>query len=96
MQYIFILQNAKNKDKDKALKEDEKQTATENKEVSANVPNAEINKNEDTKVEMEESILPIWLTRYLQFRFNLLDRTGIWKSVQNIKTRQCIESSLLP
>ena len=81
MQYIFLLQNAKNKDKDKGLKEDGKQTATENKEVSANDPNAEINKNEDTKVEMEESILPIWLTRYLQFRFNLLDRTGIWKSV---------------
>ena len=88
MQLIFLLQNAKNKDKDKALKEDEKQTATENKEVSANVPNAEINKNEDTKVEMEESILPIWLTRYLQFRFNLLDRTGIWKARLYIRINQ--------
>ena len=26
--------------------------------------------------EVEESILPKWLTRYLQFRFDLLDRTG--------------------
>ena len=74
---FFLLQNAKNKDKDKVLKEDRQETATKDKEVSANDPNADIDKNEETKIEMEESILPIWLTRYLQFRFNLLDRTGI-------------------
>ena len=47
----------------------------------------ETNKNEDIEggtdgshLETEESILPKWLTRYLQFRFDLLDRTGkSWK-----------------
>ena len=62
------------------MKEDKQETAIKNKEVAANDPNADIDKNEETKIEMEESILPIWLTRYLQFRFNLLDRTGIWKA----------------
>ena len=59
------------------MKEDRQETATDTKEVSTNDPNADIDKNAETKIEMEESILPIWLTRYLQFRFNLLDRTGI-------------------
>ena len=62
------------------MKEDRQETATKNQEVSTNDPNADIDKNDETKIEMEESILPIWLTRYLQFRFNLLDRTGIWKA----------------
>ena len=62
------------------MKEDKQETATKNKEGAANDPNSDIDKNEETKIEMEESILPIWLTRYLQFRFNLLDRTGILKA----------------
>ena len=70
------------------MKEDRQETATKNKEVSANDPNADIDKNEETKIEMEESILPIWLTRYLQFRFNLLDRTGIWKARLYIRINQ--------
>ena len=43
----------------------------------------ETNKDKDIEgetdgshLEIEESILPKWLTRYLQFRFDLLDRTG--------------------
>ena len=70
------------------MKEDRQETATKNKEVSANDPNADIDKSEETKIEMEESILPIWLTRYLQFRFNLLDRTGIWKARLYIRINQ--------
>ena len=31
---------------------------------------------QDPAQEYEESILPKWMTRYLQFRFDLLDRTG--------------------
>ena len=31
---------------------------------------------QDPNQEYEESILPKWMTRYLQFRFDLLDRTG--------------------
>ena len=48
----------------------------------------ETNKNEDIEggtdgshLETEESILPKWLTRYLQFRFDLLDRTGTSQKV---------------
>ena len=70
------------------MKEDRQETATKNQEVSTNDPNADIDKNDETKIEMEESILPIWLTRYLQFRFNLLDRTGIWKARLYIRINQ--------
>ena len=40
---------------------------------------------QDPNQEYEESILPKWMTRYLQFRFDLLDRTG-----KLIETRESV------
>ena len=42
---------------------------------------------EDPGQECEESILPKWMTRYLQFRFDLLDRTG--KLTKTLKWGMC-------
>ena len=57
-------------------------STTKKVEEKIDIPE-ESNENQDNEQgtdgshqEVEESILPKWLTRYLQFRFDLLDRTG--------------------
>ena len=64
------------KDSSKINTPKEKETKPEDTNESKDPnPDDEQGTGEDNP-EVEESILPKWLTRYLQFRFDLLDRTG--------------------
>jgi len=71
--------NQKHQNKEKPIK---KENSKSNEEQKIDIPDEtkETKENEQgtdgTHQEVEESILPKWLTRYLQFRFDLLDRTG--------------------
>ena len=68
----------------KPVDKNEKSSTAHNQTVTINLGTKEdgaswkstVAHDTDTPTELEDSILPKWLTRYLQFRFDVLDRTG--------------------
>ena len=69
---------------------------SENKpdKASPNSAAETIHDDKDISSHLEESsILPHWLTKYLEFRFNLLDRTGKCNHSSTIYTMSTLYQS---